>query len=126
MLANMAKILIVDDDPFVLESVKRILKGGGNYTVVCAHDGAEAQGLLETEDVDLMITDIRMGPVDGMQLVVSARAAKPDLPIIIASALTSDKVVEQAAQLGVAGYVKKPFKMSEMMETVQRVLAGKR
>ena len=124
MTRNMAKILLVDDNALVLQSVKGLLTGNKNYSVVCAVNGEEAQKLLETEDFDLMITDIRMGPVDGMQLIVSTRASKPELPIVIASALTSDKVVEQAARLGVVGYIKKPFKMAEMIDVVERALEG--
>ena len=126
MTLNMAKILLVDDNALVLQSVKGLLTGNKNYSVVCAVNGEEAQKLLETEDFDLMITDIRMGPVDGMQLIVSTRAIKPELPIVIISALTSDKVIEQAARLGVVGYLKKPFKMTEMTDAVERALKGKK
>ncbi len=125
-LIDMATILIVDDDSLVLGTMRKILRECGNHTVVNAANGAEAQTLLETQDIDLMITDIRMGPMDGMQLLVSARAAKPDLPIIVSSALTSDAVIQQAAQLGVAGYIKKPFRMSEMIDVVERALAGRK
>jgi DNA-binding NtrC family response regulator len=117
----MARILLVDDEPRMLSLLNSILKAEG-YEVVSAQDGSKVPDLLHAETFDLMITDIRMTPVDGMELLKIARTARPTMPVIILTAYGSVETAIEAMKLGTFDYVTKPFKMDELVITIQRAL----
>jgi DNA-binding NtrC family response regulator len=78
-------ILVVDDDPLVLDVVQRILAEPG-HAVLTARDGYEAIGILAERHVDLMITDVKMPGLDGVQLGVQAKVMRPRLHVIYITA----------------------------------------
>jgi DNA-binding NtrC family response regulator len=117
----MARILLVDDEPRMLSLLNSILKAEG-YEVLSAQDGSKVPDLLRTETFDLMITDIRMTPVDGMELLKISRAERPTMPVIILTAYGSVETAIEAMKLGTFDYVTKPFKMDELVITIQRAL----
>lgn len=117
----MARILLVDDEPRMLSLLNSLLKAEG-YEIVSAQDGSKVPGLLSSDPFDLMITDIRMTPVDGMELLKIARSARPTMPVIILTAYGSVETAIEAMKLGTFDYVTKPFKMDELLITIQRAL----
>jgi DNA-binding NtrC family response regulator len=102
-----------------------LLKAEG-YEVMSVQDGNKARDLLNTEVFDLMITDIRMTPVNGMELLKISRAARPTMPVIILTAFGSVETAIEAMKLGTFDYVTKPFKMDELLITIQRALVYSR
>ncbi len=117
----MARILLVDDEPRMLSLLNSLLKAEG-YDVTSAQDGSKVPELINTEVFDLMISDIRMTPIDGMELLKIARAARPTMPVIILTAYGTVETAIEAMKLGTFDYVTKPFKMDELLITIQRAL----
>jgi DNA-binding NtrC family response regulator len=120
----MAKILVVDDESSVLQSMG-VLLGSEGHEVVPVRDSGKAAELLRTEDYDLLMTDIRMSPVDGMELIKIAHEKNPAMPSIVISAYGSESTEKMALGLGCAAYLQKPFKIQEVLAAVRQALQKK-
>jgi len=118
----MAKILVVDDESIVLASMSLLLKGEGHEITAIEHSD-EAVTLLKNHPYDLLITDIRMAPVDGMALMQLAQKLYPGMPVIVVSAYAADKVAEQSFAAGCVAYITKPFRISEVLDAIRKALA---
>lgn len=118
----MARILIVDDEPRILSLLHTLLKKE-NLDVVAEHDGASAIERIRAEQFDLILTDIRMTPVDGMQVFRVARAERPDTPVIFLTAYGAISTAIEAMKGGAFDYLTKPFKVDELLVTVRRALS---
>ena len=120
-------IMVVDDSLTVRKITSRLLEREG-YQVVTAKDGVDA--LEQTEGVlpDVMLVDIEMPRMDGFELTATCAPtrARTDIPIIIISSRTAEKHRAQAAQLGVNGFLGKPYEESELLGFVSRFIAAKR
>ncbi|WP_282604365.1 response regulator [Pelagibius sp. Alg239-R121] len=121
----MSKILVVDDDEFVRESVCAVLNVAG-YDTVEATNGEEGITLIEKEAPDLAIVDIWMPKVDGLTLLRRVRAENSDLPIIIVSGGGPGETLERAtaiADIYNADHVLfKPFEDTELLEMIEKLL----
>ena len=117
----MARVLLIDDEPSILSVLSTLLKAEG-YDVVAASGGEEAQKLISDEEFDLMISDIRMSPINGMELLKQAHNEKPAMSVIMLTAYGSVETAIDALKLGAFDYVTKPFKVDELLITVQRAL----
>lgn len=117
----MAKILLIDDEEQVLKSVGMLLEAQG-HEVVPVRDSEKAEDKIRNTECDLIITDIRMAPVDGMQLLRFAAEVKPNVPAIVISAYTSEHTVKQCMNIGCKAYIKKPFQIQEVLDTVNAFL----
>ncbi|MFH0952732.1 MAG: response regulator [Verrucomicrobiota bacterium] len=119
----MARILLVDDEESVLRTVGMLFRAEG-HEVVPVREGQKALDLIRSsEPFDVLLADIRMEPVDGMQVIKLTHELRPRLPIVVISAYCSEKTVRQAMALGCTTYVKKPFKTEEVLEAVRKVLS---
>ena len=119
--AGMTKILVVDNEANILSVLSTLLKAEG-FDVVATREGEKARDLMRSEHFDLMITDIRMKPVDGMQLLKIARMEAPTMAVIMLTAYGSVESAIEAMKLGAFDYVTKPFKIDEILITIQRAL----
>lgn len=117
----MAKILIVDDDPTILNLLNKILLTKG-YDVEMASDGGDAQTKLKEQSFDLLMSDVRMEPVDGMTLLKQARAEHTDLSTIMLTAYATVSTAVEAMKEGAFDYIPKPFKIDELLSTVKRAI----
>jgi len=117
----MPRILLVDDEPNILSVLASLLKAE-SYDVSPVLGGEKAAKILESEEFDLMISDVRMAPVNGMQLLEQARRDRPHMSVIMLTAYGSVETALQALKLGAFDYVTKPFKVDELLITVQRAL----
>jgi DNA-binding NtrC family response regulator len=115
------KILLVDDEPRILTLLHSVLRTEG-LEAVSAKDGPAALALLKAQKFDLMVSDIRMAPMDGMTLFRAARAECPDLPVILLTAFGSVETAIEAMKNGAFDYLTKPFKVDELILTVKRAL----
>ncbi len=118
----MAKILLVDDEPSILSVLSTLLKAEG-YDVVCADGGEKAKALITDDQFDLMISDIEMRPVNGMALLKVARELRPAMSVLMITGYGSVETAVEALKLGAFDYVTKPFKVDELLITVERALA---
>jgi DNA-binding response OmpR family regulator len=114
------KILVVDDEPSIVEVLAYNLKQA-NYAVVTAYDGQQAVHLARTEQPDLIILDLMLPKIDGMDVFRSVRRER-DVPIIMLTARDGeiDRVV--GLELGADDYVVKPFSVRELLARVRNVL----
>lgn len=117
----MAKILLVDDEEIVLKSVSALLVGEGHETAMFT-DVPSALEAFDADEFDLIITDIRMAPVDGMELIRTIRKDYPDFPIVVISAYTSDRIKDEGYRLGCNIYLSKPFRVDDVLNAVETSL----
>jgi len=123
-LKHMARILLVDDEDCILRTTAILLESEGHSTVSVLN-GKEAINQLNASEFDIMITDIRMAPMDGMELIRYAHGEKPGVQIVVVSAYGSEKTTREALSLGAVRYLKKPFRVEDMMEAIAEGLKRK-
>lgn len=115
------KILVIEDDQRVAELIQRGLEEQG-FIVTLAYDGLSGKKLAFNNDYDLVITDIILPKLDGLDLCKEIRRTKPELPIIMLTALgtTDDKV--EGFDAGADDYLTKPFEMRELLVRIKALL----
>jgi len=117
----MPKILIVDDEARILLLLQSLLKANG-YDAVTAKDGNSALDAVKNGTFDLVISDLRMSPMDGLTLFKEIKALQPELPVILLTAYASVETAIEALKNGAFDYLSKPFKVDEMLDTVKRAI----
>ena len=119
------KILVVDDDPIVLDSCKRVLKAEGfEVSLVSSTDSAlEKMG---KEDFALVLVDVKMPRRDGMYLMQEIKGKWPEIPTIVMSGYPTPETVAEGIKMGAARFIPKPFTPDELLESVRQVLEPKR
>ena len=121
-MSTKGKILIVDDDPDLLRLLTFRLEGAG-YTVESADSGERALARLAVSVPQLVITDLRMGGMDGMAVFENVRKSHPALPVIILTAHGNIPDAVAATQRGVFGYLTKPFDSKDLLSQVDRAIS---
>ena len=121
------KILIVDDEQSLLESLTINLTAFG-HQVASANTGYKALELLKSsikqgDDINLLVTDLKMPKMDGMELLRSVRSLVPLLPAILMTAYDDGSVQKELTLLGGCRYIKKPFGPDELIQTISKVFA---
>jgi len=116
-------ILVVDDEKLMTSSLSLLLKKSG-YDVSVAHSGKEAMQKVKEKDYNLIVADIRMPVIDGIETVVNIRkylkqSRKGSIPEIIITGYADEKSYKKAKDLGVADYIFKPFDSNHILETVK-------
>lgn len=114
------KILVIDDEPMIVESVSYNLKREG-FEVEAAADGEEGLKLAESGDFDLIILDLMLPGMDGMEICRTIRK-RSEIPIIMLTAKESEIDRVLGLELGADDYVTKPFSMRELIARVKRIL----
>ena len=122
------RALIVDDSSVMRKIVERSLRQAGLdlSEVLEAGNGAEALGLLQTKEVDLILSDINMPVMDGLEFVRQLQALNlpKKVPVVMITTEGSESHVVQALQAGATGYIRKPFTADQVKEHVIPVLKG--
>ena len=118
------KVLVVDDDDEMCGMVSDILKGEG-FSVLAVNESLEASKLLNKEDFDVMITDLRMKGLKGLDLLEKANKVAPLTPVIIITAFGTIESAIKAMKMGAYDYITKPFKMEEFVLTVRKALENR-
>lgn len=123
--SDATKILIVDDDIEIIESVRYALEGEG-YEVVIARDGNQGLALAEKENPDLMILDMMMPKRSGFLVLEKLRrVSDKTLPVIMITGNEGSRHKAYAELLGVSDYIRKPFPMDRLLKAVRDLLASK-
>lgn len=115
----MSKILVVDDEPRILLLLQSLLKPNG-YEVVTANDGPSALEIVRAGGIDITITDLRMTPMDGMELFKEIHSQYPDMPVVLLTAYASVETAIEAMKCGIFDYLTKPFKVDDMISCLKR------
>ena len=121
----MARILLAEDDAAMLDMVKHTLTADG-HTVVAAQDGQEALDLLSAAGAgfDVMLTDIQMPSVNGIELAGKAMALLPKLKVVLMSAFTGGVTIPDALKPHIAGILSKPLALDQVRAAVRAAAAG--
>ncbi len=115
------KILVVDDSPQISKALSDLL-GASGYSVRTAPSGERALQIMETSAFDLVLTDLKMTGMSGIDLAKQIMERVPSVPVVILTGFGDMDSVINALRLGVADYLKKPFSMDEVLSVVQREL----
>lgn len=120
------KVLAVDDNSISLATIEQELKD--EYDVIPLNSGTRALQYLKKERPDLILLDIQMELIDGIETLKAIRDDEKckDIPVIMLTSMRDKEMVFKSAKLGVEDYVIKPFNKQELRERVDRALRGKR
>jgi len=121
-MANSKRILLVDDDNEIIETMKTVL-GSKGYEILIARDGNQGLAMAEKESPDLVVLDMMMPKRSGFLVLERLRRAKQEmLPVIMITANEGSRHRAYAEMLGVSEYLRKPFAMDKLIESVDRLL----
>jgi DNA-binding NtrC family response regulator len=116
---NGIRILIADDELIARENLEHVLRGEG-YETVSVHNGQAAIRELEKEEFDLVLTDVRMQPVDGIQVLERARELYPNIEVIVITGYASVATAVEAMSKGAYYYISKPYRIDEVRTLVKQ------
>ncbi|MBW1739672.1 MAG: response regulator [Deltaproteobacteria bacterium] len=116
------RILVVDDELDMLMLLRMIIEEKTSYEVETTNNPAEGLKMLREKDYDLVITDLKMPGMDGIELFDELKEIKPDIPVIIMTAYGSLETGDEAMKKGVADFITKPFRKDSILFTINRVL----
>ena len=124
-MKTMEAILVVDDEESMLEFMEIALSKEG-YKVSCAQEGKKALKMLSGKSgFDLVISDLRMGEFDGLELLRASKDIDPDIPFIFVTAYASSDTAIEALKLGAFDYITKPFQVEELKNLISNALLAR-
>ena len=112
-------ILIVDDEEIVLRSCQRILRDG-DYQIDVANDGLAALGMMNEQDYDVLVLDIMMPKMDGIEVLRRVKEARPEVEVVMITGLNEINTAVKAMKLGAFDYLPKPFEPEDLKLLVAR------
>lgn len=115
-------ILIVDDELDMLELLEMIIQDKTPYRVTTTNNPLEALQWLGEKSYDLLITDLRMPAMGGIELMGEVRRGHPDIPVIVITAYGSSESAEAAVQAGAYDYITKPFRKEHILISINRAM----
>ena len=118
------RILVVDDDPEMCALLSDVLRGEG-FSVFSRSESLEAAKILKKEEFDVLITDLKMKGLKGLDLLEEAKKVAPLTPVIIITAFGTIASAIQAMKMGAYDYITKPFQMDEIVLTVKKALENR-
>jgi len=119
-----AKILVLDDEAYIRQLLAEILTKEG-HTVYLA-DGKNAETMLSTETFNLVITDLKMPGMHGIDVLALAKQTSPDTKLMVITGYPSKATLDEGLEMGAEAYITKPFHVAELRSAVRRVLRHKR
>ena len=120
-----ARILVVDDEEIVLASCRRTL-GNGERVVHTASSGTEALARLEEGQYDVVLLDIKMPDLDGLEVLQRLKESHPDVEVVMVTGLSQIETAVRSMKLGAFDYLPKPFDPDELVVVVVRALEHRR
>ena len=120
-VSDRPRVLVVDDEASIRELLSKTL-ALAEYHVDTAPDGRAAVERLRLGHYDLLIADLKMPGLDGLSLIREAKRLKADLPVIIITGFSTESSAIEAVNLGVAGYLTKPFRVPQVLAAAARAL----
>ena len=120
-MAKEANILVVDDEPKICQFLETLLQREG-HRVTSVHRGTDALARIEQETYDLIITDLKMPGIDGLELVSRVKAIQSTIPVVMVTGYATVETAVKAMRHGADDYVTKPFNLDELRKVVDRTL----
>lgn len=124
MSETLHKVLVVDDDLEMCGLLSDVLKGEG-FSAITTHDSLEASKILKKEEFDIIITDLKMKGLKGLDLLEETKQISPLTPVVIITAFGTIESAIQAMKMGAYDYITKPFQMDELILTVRKALENR-
>jgi DNA-binding NtrC family response regulator len=121
MTMSHARILVVDDEPFARQTLSEWLRGM-DFHVFEAESGRQAMETIRRDEPDIVISDVVMPGMDGIQLLKEARAVRADLPFLMISGYPSHSIASSAMKYGASDYLSKPFTPEVLTRRVSRTI----
>ncbi len=119
--APIPRILVVDDDPLICKQLERLYTQSG-YTAVTDNSAEAAIERLDKEDIDLVVTDIRLPGLNGVELTQRIQEVSPDVPVIVITGYADIQTAVDLLKLGASDYIVKPFGVAAIQESTREVL----
>ncbi|MFA4858723.1 MAG: response regulator [Candidatus Margulisiibacteriota bacterium] len=116
------KIMIIDDEEAMCRILKQILEGEG-YEVKTRNEGLLALDEIKQDSFNLVITDVSMPNLSGIEILAQVKQFKPDLPVIFVTGSDVDAILKEALQLGLDGFIEKPFNIQAVLEVIKEKLS---
>ena len=117
-----SKVLVVDDEPFMRESISAFLKEYG-YTVIISHNAIDAmQKLKEEDNIEIVLTDIKMPGISGIELLEKIHSINPERPVILMTAYAELDTAVNAVRKGAFDFLIKPYKPEYLLHTVEKAV----
>lgn len=117
------RVLVVDDEDVVCQSYERVLSNAG-FEVAKAHSGAEALEQVSRSDFDVVLADLKMPGMDGLEMVSRVREIYPQMPVVVITGFPSADTLNEAARLGVNDYLTKPVAPDVLMHATTQALTA--
>lgn len=121
-MVNKLRILVLDDEPIVGNRLRPALAKSG-YDVTAVTSGAEALRLIDETQFDIVVTDIRMEGIDGLDVLRHVRARSPRTLVIMITGFATVEVAREALTMGAFDFIAKPFKLDDLRRTILRAVA---
>jgi DNA-binding NtrC family response regulator len=115
------RVLILDDEPIVCKRLKPAFQKAG-YEVETFTESAQAMARVEQTHFDVVITDLKMEGTDGMQFLSRVKELSPDTGVVVITGFATLDTAKESFRKGAFDFVAKPFKLSDILETVQRLV----
>jgi DNA-binding NtrC family response regulator len=116
------RILVIDDEPDMLLLMSMIIEENTEWEVETTNNPSEGLKMAMENDYDLVIADLKMPGLDGMEVFEELKEMKPDIPVVIITAYGSLEIADEARNKGVADFITKPFRKDTILFTMDRVL----
>jgi DNA-binding NtrC family response regulator len=116
------KILIVDDEPDMLRLLSMILRDKTSYEITTTNNPVEAIELAKKGGFDLVLSDLKMPGMDGIEIIEAVKKVDEDIPVIIITAFASVESASEAIQKGGFDFITKPFRKEQILFTIDKAL----
>jgi DNA-binding NtrC family response regulator len=120
------RLLVVDDEPNMLRLLKTILMDKTGYEVDTTNNPLEVEKMLKEQPYDLVVSDLKMPLLDGIDLIEIIKKIDSQIPIIIITAYGTMETAEEAIQKGAYDFITKPFRKESILITIKRALEWKK
>lgn len=117
------KILVVDDEEIVLDSCRIVLEAEGFEVIQCT-SADQSLAIIRTEDISLLLVDVKMPGRDGLYLLGEVKEKWPDIPVIVMSGYATNGTILNASKKGADTFVAKPFTPDELLNVIHQVIQG--
>ena len=118
---NQIRILVVDDEPKICHLIEQILKLEG-YQVDISFSGVEALQMIKRYNYQMLLTDLKMPGIDGLELIQKAKELNPEISTLIITGHATVETAVQSLRHGVDDYIKKPFNISKLKKVLRQTL----
>ena len=120
------KILIIDDEPDMLVMLEMLITDKTPHEVVTTNNPFEIEDLLAKNDFNLVITDLKMPMLDGIEVLEVVKRNNPDIPVIVITAFGTLEAAEEAVHRGAYDFITKPFRKEQILVALERALEWQR